>query len=92
MIEKPQALSLMASDGAQSQKAICSACGSECETEVIWGSWVSEKNVDCIHSYAWGDDLQKFRRGIRQETCPKCGNVMQEAVTETRLECHGYNN
>lgn len=92
MIEEPQALSLMASDGAQSQKAICSACGSECETEVIWGSWVSEKNVDCIHSYAWGDDLQKFRRGIRQETCPKCGNVMQEAVTETRLKCHGYNN
>ena len=91
-IQEPQGLSLLVSDGTMSQEKLCSMCGAECETEMIWGGWVSEKNVDCIHAYAWGDDLQKIRLGIRQRICKKCGNIMQETVSEMKLECHGYNN
>ena len=91
-IQDPQGLPLMTADGVQNQKILCSVCGVECKTEMIWGGWVSEKNVDCTHSYAWGDDLQKVRLGIREGICPECGNVMQETVRETKLECHGYNN
>ena len=90
-MQEPQELSLMTAGNIQNQKNLCSVCGAEYETEMIWGGWVSEKNVDCTHFYAWGDDLLKFRLGIRQGICPKCGNVMQETVSETKTECHGYN-
>ena len=91
-IQEPQRVSLRETNTVQKQENLCSVCGAEWETEIIWGGWVSEKNVDCTHFYAWGDDLQKFRRGIRQGICKNCGNVMQETVSETMLECHGYNN
>lgn len=65
-MQEPQELSLMTAGNIQNQKNLCSVCGAEYETEMIWGGWVSEKNVDCTHFYAWGDDLLKFRLGIRQ--------------------------
>lgn len=86
-IQEPQELPLRVTNTVQKQENICSVCGAGWETEIIWGGWVSEKNVDCTHSCAWGDDLQKIRLGIRQGICENCGNVMQETVSETMLEC-----